>query len=181
MKKFIVLLLLVSLGLLGGAPYGFSAIQQTNLSGLEVDCNSDPAGAVTDACVEVTDRAGTNTVTVDGAGDTAFLETGGNTSDPDLAIAGFTQHTDSVEIVSENVNERLKIVDAAISSQYTILNSQYIQLYAIQASARPASGVGVGSIVVIANANNTGDCGTAGGGSSYAVCFSSGASWRNLS
>lgn len=181
MKKLIALLLLVSFGLLGGAPYSAAAITQTNVSGLEVDCGSDPAGATTDACVEVQDRSASNTVTVDGAGNVALLETGGTTSDPDLSVAGYTQHTDTVEVVTGGKTEYLRVADATVSAQYTQLNSMYIQLYAFQASLRPASGApGAGTIIAINNANNTGDCGTAGGGSTYVICTNTGSSWRSL-
>lgn len=83
--KFVVLFLLVCLGLQGGIAYS----AQTGLGGLDIDPSTDDNVAATTTVVSVKDTSGSNHTTVDGAGDTNYLETGGSASDPDFNVDGY--------------------------------------------------------------------------------------------
>lgn len=73
------------------------------------------------------------------------------------------------------------VADTGVDAQYSRIHPLYLQMYVMQASLRPASaGPRAGTVVMISNANNTSDCGTAGGGSTFVVCVSSGSAWRAL-
>lgn len=67
------------------------------------------------------------------------------------------------------------------SQQYTRISGLYLGLYTSSATQRPASGAPAGSVVAVTTANNLGDCGAAGGGTTYVVCSSDGTNWRTLS
>jgi hypothetical protein len=71
-------------------------------------------------------------------------------------------------------------VTTGVSNQYTKIKAQYTELYVYTASTKPASGAKAGTVVTVSNANNYGDCGTAGGGSTFVVCVSDGTNWKTL-
>lgn len=73
------------------------------------------------------------------------------------------------------------VVTTGVSNQYTRIHPQYFQLYVYTASTKPASGAKSGTVVMVSNANANSDCGTTGGGSTFAVCVSDGTNWKPLS
>ncbi len=83
-KKILILLLVCALSFQGGL---FAL--DTNFSGVKIDGDSDSNTGVTTNILTVTDTTGSNIVTVDGAGDTNFIETGGADTDEDFIVAGY--------------------------------------------------------------------------------------------
>lgn len=88
---FYLLVMLISLQ---GAIYA----ADTNFSGLKIDGDGDPATGLTTNVLTVTDTSGSNTLTVDGAGDVSYIETGGSATDADFAVAGVATFSNVVFI-----------------------------------------------------------------------------------
>lgn len=86
MKKLFGILLLVTLIVFQG---GFAFAGETSFSGLAVEPSSDAGTSVTTNVVRVEDTTGNNTITVDGAGDVDYIETGGSNTDLDFRVRGY--------------------------------------------------------------------------------------------
>lgn len=68
-------------------------------------------------------------------------------------------------------------VTATTITGTTIVATQYVQLLYTRASLRPASGAPAGSMIMLYDATNSSDCGTAGNSTSFVVCKSNGTNW----
>lgn len=78
------------------------------------------------------------------------------------------------------ISAQIDAQSPTVVSQYSRIFPMYLQMYVWSASLRPASGLTAGRVVMINNATNSGDCGTAGGGSTFVVCASDGTLWKSL-
>lgn len=94
----------------------------------------------------------------------------------DVTTQSMTVRTGSSPVLADGL-----FITTGISNQYTRIHPQYMQMYVRQASLRGASGgLKAGTVMAIGNANNSSDCGLAGGGSTFVVCVTDGSAWRVL-
>lgn len=163
MKKFFALFL-ICLAIASGPAFAGFGVQEDGVGEGEagiINCSTDIDCDVSNNKV---------TVTVEGT----RTQTGGTI---DNSTIGAT--TPSTGIFTD-VRVTAATPPLTPASQYLRVTHQYLVLYTYQASNRPASGAPAGSTLAVSNATGLADCGTAGGGSTYVVCSSSGTNWVPL-
>lgn len=171
MKNRIGILTLVVLAFFGVsllAPVGFAAVGVKS-AGSQL-CTATDINFSTNT----TATCDGSTATIVGSGTQTI--TGGTINGTTIGATTSAPGTFQTQVA---VNQYASSASATVTTYQRIMY-QYFLLYAYQASNRPASGAPAGAMIAIRNNNNIGDCGVAGGGTSYTVCSSDGTNWKPL-